>query len=146
MLALPAAAKERPGELDTRRELQKLGGELLEIGATFGRYAAAASSKASYDLLYEQKEANEFFFHVYHVRTILDLAMAVEAPDDERTVRSVLVREANDLVALLDGSIEDRPKAKIDLPKPEYVRTIDAFLVKLQQIREAARRLAKAED
>jgi hypothetical protein len=140
--ASPSAALERKDESIIRSTLQQYSQRLNGLGKDFNQFAKSAKGDTSYNLLFESYEADSLAFNVYHVRTILDLAIIAELNSDEEAIRFVLVREANDLNAVIDQAISSRKKARMDFLRTDYLKSIDEFSAVLRDIRAVAERIA----
>src|SRR5438105_10895426 len=86
----PSDAKERTDESMVRSNLQQYGQRLLEVRNDFLDFGKDAKGETQFNLYYVSKEAEVAFLNVYHVRTILDLAVVAQSQTDEPVIRFVL--------------------------------------------------------
>jgi hypothetical protein len=143
LVASSATAIEREGEAEMRRDLQRYGQAVLDVNRDFVDFAATAKGETQFNLFYVAREADIAFLNVYHVRTILDLAMVATSSSDERVIRFVLNRDTNEAIDAIDQVVTSTKKSKSDFLRPDYLKRLDEFLVVLQQLRVTLDRIAQ---
>jgi hypothetical protein len=136
------AATERTDESKIRSSLQQSGQKLIETQRALLDFSQAAKGETRFNLFYASKEAEFVFLQFYHVRTILDLAIAAESPADETKTRFVLTREAKDLLWAIDQAIATTKQSRPDFRRPDYLKRLDDFLSQLLELRPIVDRIA----